>query len=548
MKRILSFAALCTLILLASSCAKSRLEQMQMAKDVIISCNPEVLEITAGKIPATVSVTVPAKYFHPKATMDVVPVLVYDGGEIEGRLLQYQGEKVKDNFKPVSYKGATITEPLVFKYVPGCEKAHLELRAKVYFKDKEYPIDPIKVADGCIATYQLAGLSGSYVTKPDGYQPILYRTTEGRILYQVGSDKVGQDQFETNSMVNYKNSLDYLQTDERTTIKDTKVVAYTSPEGGKEFNEALSDKRADTATKALDKVADGLEFSGVEVQSLGQDWDGFRDAVAKSTIRDKDLILRVLSMYSDPAIRESEIRNLSALYEEINKTVFPELRRARLVTNTEWRNYDDAELVALAEEKGLDKLDEPSILHLATIAETPESKESLYKFAIEKFNSDVARYNLAVLYLRQGRTSLGGAYLSKIKEPDADALNATGVVAMRNEDWQAADLCFWKADNEEARANRIAMDIIRGDYPLAKKDAEGVSGHNAAVAYLLNGDLDAASAALEGHKCPKSNYIRAIIAARKGQTAEARALLESATSANKALKQRAEKDIEFAGL
>ena len=548
MKRILSFTALCALVLLASSCAKSRLEQMQMAKDVTISCTPEILEITAGKIPASVTVTVPAKYFHPKATMDVVPVLVYEGGEQEGRLLQYQGDKVKDNYKPVSSKGATITEPLVFKYVPGCEKAHLELRAKVYYKDQQYPIDPVKVADGCIATYQLASLSGKYNVKPDGYQPILYRTTEGRILYQVGSDKVNQDQFETNSMVNYKNSLDYLQTDERTTIKDTKVVAYTSPEGGKEYNEALSDKRADTATKALDKVADGLEFSGVEVQSLGQDWDGFRDAVAKSTIRDKDLILRVLSMYSDPAIRESEIRNLSALYDEINKTVFPELRRARLVTNTEWRNYDDAELVAVAEEKGLDKLDEPSILHLATIAETPESKESLYKFAIEKFNSDVARYNLAVLYLNQGKTSLGGAYLSKIKEPDADALNATGVVAMRNEDWQAADLCFWKADNEEARANRIAMDIIRGDYELAKKDAEGVKGANAAVAYILNGDLDAATAALEGHGCAKSNYLRAIIAARKGQTAEARRLLESATSANEALKQRAERDIEFAAL
>ncbi len=548
MKRILSFAALCALLLVGTSCAKSRIEQMQMAKDVTISCTPEVLEIIAGKIDATVSVTVPKGYFHPQATMDVLPVLVYQGGEQPGRLLQYQGDKVKDNYKPVSSKGETVTERLSFKYVPGCEKSRLELRATVRYKDQEYPVDPIKVADGCIATYQLANPDGIYVYKPDGYQPILYRTTEGRILYDVGSDKVNQDQFETNSMVNYKNSLEYLQTDERTTIKDTKIVAYTSPEGGKDYNESLSDKRAGTAQKAWDKVAGGLQLSGVETESMGQDWEGFREAVAKSNIQDKDLILRVLSMYSDPAVRESEIRNLSQIYEEINKRVFPELRRARLVTSTEWRNYDDAELVERAEKNGLDRFDEPSILHLATISESAESKESLYKLAIEKFNSDLARYNLAMLYLDQGRTSLGGAYLSKIKEPDADALNATGVVAMRNGDWQAADMCFWKAGNAEAAQNRIAMDILRGDYALAAKDAEGVKGVNAATAYILSGSLDKASAALEGVDGARADYARAVIAARQGRSDEARRLLAAAITADPALKKQSDSDIEFAAL
>ncbi|MBR4827177.1 MAG: hypothetical protein IKZ91_04780 [Bacteroidales bacterium] len=547
MKRILTFAAFLALALLSTSCAKSRLEQMQLAQNIVISCDPQVLEIRAGQIPVTVTVNVPKGYFHSKATMDVTPVLVYEGGEQTGRFLQYQGDKVKDNYKPVSSKGETVTERLGFKYVPGCEKARLELRGVIYYKGKSYPVDAIKIADGCIATYQLADLGGVYPVKPDGYQPILYRTTEGRILYDVNSDKVNKDQFETNSMVNYKNSLEYLQTDERTTIKDTKILAYASPEGGKEYNAELSDKRAGTAEKAWDKVSSGLELSGVEVQSVGQDWEGFQDAVAKSTIRDKDLILRVLSMYSDPAIRESEIRNLSQIYQEINKTVFPELRRARLVTNTEWRNYDDEELVKLAEEKGIDRFDEPSVLHLATIAETAESKETLYKYAIEKFNSDLARYNLAMLYLDEGRTSLGGAYLSKIKEPDADVLNATGVVAMRNEDWQQADMCFWKADNESARQNRVVMDIIRGDYQTAVKDAEGLKGSNAAVANILAGNLDAASAALTC-KCAKANYLRAVIAARKGQSAEAKQYLEEAKAADPALAERAARDIEFAAL
>ena len=546
MKRILTYSALIALALISSSCAKSRLEQMQLAKDIDIKCTPEVLEIVAGKIPATVSVTCPKGYFHPKATMDVQPVLVYEGGELEGRLLQYQGDKVKDNYKVVSSDGATITEKLVFPYKPGCEKARLELRSVIHFKDKDYPVDAIKVADGCLATYMLADLGGVYENKPDGYQPILYRTTEGRILYDVNSDKVNKEQFETNSMVNYKNSLDYLKEDERTTIKGTQIVAYASPEGGKEYNAKLSDKRADTAQKALDKVAADVEFTGTEVKSIGQDWDGFKEAVSKSNIEDKDLILRVLSMYSDPAVRESEIRNLSQIYSEINKKVFPELRRARLVTSTEWRNYNDEELLQLADEKGLDRFDEPSVLRLATLAETPESKETLYKYAISKFNSDTARYNLAMLYLDQGKTSLGGAYLSKIKEPDEEVLNATGVVAMRNDDYELAADCFEKA-GAISKENETVMNIRKGDYAAAAKSAEGLTGDNAAIAMLLNGNVDGAAAALKGDGA-RTEYLRAIVAARRGQAAEAKKSLEAASAADKALGDRAANDIEFATL
>ena len=437
MKRFLISVALAALAVLSSSCDKSMMEKMQLAENVDIQCTPELLGIVGGQIPATVTVTCPKGYFHPKATMDVTPVLVYEGGEIPFKTLHYQGDKVKDNFKVVSSAGTTITEKLSFKYRPGCEKARLELRGTIHFKDKDYPVGPVKVADGCIADYQLADLGGLYEPKPDGYQAVLHRTTEGRILYEVGSDRVRQDQFETNSMVNYKNSLDYLKEDERTTIKGTQIVAYASPEGGKDYNAKLSDKRAGTAQKALDKVASDIELTGTEIKSVGQDWEGFREAVSKSNIEDKDLILRVLSMYSDPAVRESEIRNLSQIYSEINKRVFPELRRARLVTSTEFRNWSDDELVEMSR-KGLERFDEPSILRLAAIAETPESKETLYKYAIHEFNSDTARYNLAMLYLDQGKTSLGGAYLSKIKEPDAEVLNATGVVAMRNEDYELA--------------------------------------------------------------------------------------------------------------
>ena len=534
MKRFLISVALAALAVLSSSCDKSMMEKMQLAENVDIQCTPELLGIVGGQIPATVTVTCPKGYFHPKATMDVTPVLVYEGGEIPFKTLHYQGDKVKDNFKVVSSAGTTITEKLSFKYRPGCEKARLELRGTIHFKDKDYPVGPVKVADGCIADYQLADLGGLYEPKPDGYQAVLHRTTEGRILYEVGSDRVRQDQFETNSMVNYKNSLDYLKEDERTTIKGTQIVAYASPEGGKDYNAKLSDKRAGTAQKALDKVASDIELTGTEIKSVGQDWEGFREAVSKSNIEDKDLILRVLSMYSDPAVRESEIRNLSQIYSEINKRVFPELRRARLVTSTEFRNWSDDELVEMSR-KGLERFDEPSILRLAAIAETPESKETLYKYAIHEFNSDTARYNLAMLYLDQGKTSLGGAYLSKIKEPDAEVLNATGVVAMRNEDYELAAKCFEKA-GDISKENSVIMNIMKGDYKAAAACADGLKGDNAALAQLLAGNTEAASAALQGD-APRTDYIRAILAARKGNTAEARKLLEAAGSKDEALKK-----------
>ena len=215
------------------------------------------------------------------------------------------------------------------------------------------------------------------------------------------------------------------------------------------------------------------------------------------------------------------------------------------MTSTEFRNYNDEELVKMAE-KGLDRFDEPSVLRLATIAETPESKETLYKYAISKFNSDVARYNLAMVYLDEGKTSLGGAYLSKIKEPDAEVLNATGIVAMRNGDWEQAADCFEKAGGI-SKENEAVMDIIKGDYAAAAAAAKGLKGDNAALAMLLNGDLDGASAALQGEGA-RTNYLRAVIAARKGQNSEARKWLDAACEADPALKERASKDIEFAAL
>ena len=540
---MLLFAALAALALVSVSCAKTKAEQMAMAQNIDIRCTPEVLECVAGEIPVSISVTYPKGYMQPLATIDVTPVLVYEGGEIAGETYRYQGEKVKDNYKVIPVAGGTVTEQLRFPFRDGCQRSHLELRSHVYYKGHQYEVPVVKVADGCLVTYALADLGGLYARKDDGYQAVIRQEAEGRILYDVNSATVKGSELRSGSISDMQQELRDWEADSRVRVKGTRIEAYASPEGGQDYNARLSDKRAASARQAWKKIADDKDAPDVAVKSLGQDWEGFQEAVAQSDIRDRELILRVLSMYSDPAVRESEIRNLSQVYTEINKKVFPELRRARFVTEGEWQNYTDAELREMAQ-RGLAGLDEPSLLHLAATATDAGEQEVYLKAAVNQYDSDVARYNLACLYLDMGKVSLAGAYLGKIKQPDADVMNAVGVVAMRNEDFGQAARCFRNAEKAEAAENLALLDILQGNYAAAARKLDGCRGDNAAIAHLLVGDLRKAETALSGTGA-RAEYIRAIIAARKGDTAGVKKYLASVQEKDAALAQRAQNDIEF---
>jgi hypothetical protein len=279
---------------------------------------------------------------------------------------------------------------------------------------------------------------------------------------------------------------------------------------------------------------------------VGQDWEGFQEAVAKSDIRDKDLILRVLSMYSDPAVRESEIKNMSAIYSEISEEVFPELRRARFITTTEYQNYTEEELKKIAERR-MYVLDEEAVLRVASVTADPERKALLYRLAAERFGSERGLYNLAMTCLDGGRHEVAEAYLEKIENPGPDVLNALGVVKLRRGDLNAAADLFKRAANDDAKANLAAIDIIRGNYAEAASALSGTGNANEALADILTGKLAEASSAIKGDDA-RSEYLSAIIAARKGNASAAKTKIESAGSKDAALKERAAKDIEFAGI
>ena len=351
-KGIKSLAAI-VLGLAAVACSSPE-KMAEQAENVTVKCNPAVLEVVAGKINAEVSVTYPDKYFHPKAILEVTPVIVYEGGEAKMAPYYFQGEKVKDNYETVPSTGATVTKKVSFNYVPGMEKCYLELRGVVKYGKKSTNIPSKKVADGANTTYMLVDKSGRVDLKADGYQEIIKQTAEGQILYTINSSNVRGSELKSKSVKDFQAALAEIQENSRKNITSTDVVAYASPDGGQKLNDKLSDSRSKSAEKAFAKVTKKNALDApVNVQSIGQDWEGFKELVAESDIEDKDLIIRVLSMYSDPAVREKEIKNMSAVYKTLAKEVLPALRRARFIANVEFTNYTSEELLSLIEDNTL---------------------------------------------------------------------------------------------------------------------------------------------------------------------------------------------------
>ena len=541
-----SFSLLAAVLVASAAVSCASAEKMaQMANNVQVTCDPVVLESIAGDIDAALTVTYPEGYFHPKAILSVTPVLVYEGGEVEMRPFMYQGEKVKDNYKTISSAGQTVRERVHFTYEEGMEVARLELRGVASYKAKSINLPVKKVADGVNTTYMLVEKDGYIGYKPDNYQEVLKQTAEGQIRYSVNSSDVASKELSSQSIKDFQAALDEINSNERKSISGTEIVAYASPEGGEKLNAKLSDSRGKSADQAWDKITKGKEVADPEVKSIGQDWEGFQELVAKSDIEDKDLILRVLNMYSDPAVRESEIKNMSEIYTSLKTGVLPELRRARLIANVEYQNYTSDELLKMVDDN-IDVLDEEALLRVATLVRDNDKKIEVYKKAADKYNSDRARFNLGVAYLAAGDTNRAKRAFESVETKDAELENALGVVDMQNGDYDSALAHFKKSGTNEAKGNTGVINILNGDYAEALNNLKDYQGccFNKSLAYILNDDLDGATNAM---KCQdiKMNYLKAIVAARQGNAEDVAKYID-ALKDSKEYYERAQKDVEFA--
>ena len=540
MKRSILCAVAASVVL--AGCATPQAQMKKNFGVITVTSDPEVLVVKNEKIEAQVTLSFPENYFDDQTMMVITPVLVYGEGQLRtGKPFIYQGEKIMANYKVVPKKGIFHHENISFDFLPGMEKCRLELRCTLVYGDKKTTLAPIKVADGCNATYRLVQVSGEYTYKPDGYERVTNHSTETSILFDVNSSTVKNNTHNRNAVSVYKSYLSDIKADERYEITGTEIVAYASPEGGQEYNAKLSDKRATSAVGAWEDMSGGASADTMSVRSIGQDWEGFKQALEDSDIEEKDLILRVLSMYSDPAVRETEMKNLSFIYDELKTEVFPSLRRATFVVNAQHTGYSDAELLELAE-KHLSLLSEPEVLHLASIVDDMGLKKFYYRYASQRYLSQTAYFNLAMIALDENKNDVALTYLEQVAE-DGDVLNAKGVVELRKGNYEQARKFFLRAETADARKNLGTLLILSGQYGDAVQSLAGSGSGNEVLAYILNGQIDDA---IQNASCdsPRDAYIAAVAYARKGDAEGVKSALAKA-SVDFVYAEKSEKDVEF---
>jgi hypothetical protein len=521
------------------------------ADQVGVQCAPQVLEIKNNEIIARWTANFPDGYFHKKAVLKLQPVLVYQGGEVAGPEKMLQGDKVTENYEVIARTGGSTSQSVKLDYKPGMEKSRLELRATLVYNGENLPFNqPYKLADGAIATYKLVSADGISAYESDRYQPFLTETKEGEIKYVVNRSDVRKSELTKAEVTELKKFIEEANSDPRKEYQGLDVDSYASPEGRLHVNEKLSVDRGKTAQDALKDILkkDKVEVSGaVNARNTAEDWDGFRYLVAQSNIQDKDLILRVLSMYSDPTTREKELRNMSKVFKILEDKILPELRRSVMVAKVQVANYTDDELKAMVNANNIESLDTEALLYAATLYNDIPTKTKLYKKAADKYGDDRAYNNLAGAYLAQGDAANAKAALNSVKNKTAAAKNNQGLVALRDGNVDNAAQLFNEAGSlAPAKQNAGIVAIERGTYDVAANALSGTGTFNEALALVLTDKLDAADNVLAKLDSGKASYLRAVIAARKGNASNVSSYLNAAYAKDASLKVRAQNDIEFA--
>ena len=557
MKRFFKTTLIAAVALIAAFCANPQ-QMAKLASMVKTECTSQILECVAGQIKATYSISFPANYFLPNAYLKITPQLVYNGTTENGPEFWMQGEKIRDNYAVVPYKSASnVKRDVVFQYKPGMEKAVLQLAVTIYNASKSkswtYPL-PFKIAEGTICTSNLAQTNGIPFFEKDNYQMETTEQVETQILYDVNKSDVKAARLNSDEVKAFEKFLSDANSDSRTTVKKGKIIGYASPEGPEDKNNKLSIERAKSAKAAYDKTISKRANVNMDVtvEERGEDWEGFKKLVEASNIEDKDLIIRVLSMYSDPVVREREIRNMSQVFQTLNNKVLPQLRRSRIVAEVDKKNFNDEELKQMIETSD-DRLTEEGLLYSANLFDDPAKKASIYNQAVRRFNSQRAINNLAALALQQNKPDEAMSWLNKVTDKTAGYYNNLGVVEMQKGNADKAAEYFYMAQGENgevidsAKENLGALLIQDGDVDGALEILNGTDGFIHGLALVLKGRNDEALKHLKQEYNPDESYLRAIIAARKGDVTTCENELVKAFE-KKCYEERIDNDIEFAAL
>jgi Flp pilus assembly protein TadD len=540
MKKIVKYGVLLTAAALTlSSC--NCFKKMAKNQDLIsVSTNPEQLTLVGGEIVTDVTVVFPAKYFNPKAIVRVTPMLVFAGGAIEGAPKYFQGEKVNDNYTVISKtSGGTFTQRIAFPWDPRARQCTLELKVEGKCKNGDYVLGGVvTVAEGVNTLQQDLAYADAMTLLADDFKRVTHETGSVNIMYQVNSSNVRAGELSKEQAKLFEEFIRENENRDRVTLGNIQARGYASPEGPEGFNDQLSQKRSQSGRTAIERQLRGVNVN-YDVASYGEDWEGFKELVEASNMRDKAMIIQVLNMYSSAAQRDVEIRNMSAVFEELKQNILPELRRTQMLATTDIQGKTDAELVAAAN-NNIASLNVEETLFAATLFSADADKARIYRSAADRFNDARAWNNLAIALASQGDWAGAENALARATQASSDPamVNNLALVAMA-QGKMAEAARYLPTASSQAKA---LSEVTKGNYAAASR---GLEGYNKAVADVLGGNLSAAKNALVGDTGAAADYLRGVIAAKEGDVAAAATAVRAAIAKEPALRAKAQADVNL---
>ena len=539
------------MVLALSSCGKMG----ELSSDYFTT-NPEVLEAVAGKVPVTINGKFPEGYFKKNATVEVTPVLRWNGGEAKGQPALFQGEKVEGNGQTISYKaGGNYTMKASFDYVPEMANSELYLDFKITRGSKTYTIPSIKVADGVIATSELptaASSNASYAE--DAYQRIIKQAQEANIMFLIQQANLRNNQLNSEEMKEFHKKVAEVNADTKNfKLNNIEVSAYASPDGGVKLNTGLAENREKNAEKYLNRQLKKAKIeANVDAKYTAQDWEGFQELVSKSNLQDKDLILRVLSMYQDPEQRENEIKNISSVYKTLADEILPQLRRARLTANYDIIGRSDEEINE-AFDTDAKVLSVEELLYAATLTNDKARQEAIFTKTTQLFPNDFRAYNnLGEMAFAAGDVAKAESYFKQAAAKNANApeVNANlGLCELVKNNVAAAETYLGKATGANAANEALGnLYIKQGQYQRAVNAFGDAKTNSAAQAQILAKDYNKAKATLQAvaNKDAMTDYLMAIVGARTNNESLVKSSIKSAIAKDASLAEKAANDREFA--
>jgi Flp pilus assembly protein TadD len=537
-------------------------KMLKKQKDIKYAVTPNPLEMVGDSVQFSVNGKFNEKLFQKKITLVVTPVITWNGGEKALKPVTLVGEKATGSGQKIAYSGGSFNYASEkFAFENGMRNAKLVIRAEGQFKTKKKAFDPVELGDGTIATSLLVRNDEKTMMAKDAFVKVMPANQMTHVYYVINQSNVRPSEMNSEEMKAFKTFISTSLNSPSFSFKGISVSAYASPDGETDKNENLAKDRANSGSAAImtefkkDKNKDntfGKSKDQYVIATTREDWEGFKTLMEESTMADKDLILRVLTMYSDADQRRKEIKNLSKTYVELAEKVLPRLRRAEITLNIDKNSRTDEQISKLALSNP-DSLSVEEMLYAATITNDLNTKVQIYAAAEKQYGSDWrTSNNYGCALLMQNKINEAAEAFKRAQKTgsnQAAVQNNLGVIESKNGNRSLAEELYKKAGGgAETKYNQGILDVRNGKYADAVNNFGSYNGHNKALAQLLSGNAAAVKETLGASnetETAYSYYLKAVTAARQSMSADAISFLKTAIEKDNAYKAYAKDDAEF---